>query len=308
MSASEEISRAAKPPPSRPLKGIAILMIAVVCFCCMDASAKWLSRHVDPLQTSGMRYLVTLVVVGIFLNPWTRPGILRTRRPGLQIVRALCLIGMTVGCWIALRYLPLTQITAINFSAPLATALLAGPMLGEKIGPRRLVAVLVGFAGVLIVTRPFGKALQPAVLLALAAALSNAFYLIVTRQLARSDSSETTMFCTSVFGAVLVAPLLFFYWETPKSALVWALLIGLGLLGALGHWLLILAHRHAPASVLAPFFYVQIVGAALFGLAVFDELPDRWTIVGGAIVVGSGLYLLYRERVRHKIPSADVSV
>lgn len=293
---------------SRPLTGILILMGAVVCFCCMDASAKWLSRHVDPLQIAGMRYLVTLVVVGLFLNPKTKPGILRTRRPVLQIVRALTLIVMTIGCWIALRYLPLTQITAINFSAPLMTALLAGPMLGEKIGPRRLIAVLVGFAGVLIVTRPFGKALQPAVFLSLFAAMSNSFYLITTRQLAKTDSSETTMFYTSAFGAVLVAPLLFFYWTTPDSALVWALMIGLGLLGAAGHWLLILAHRHAPASVLAPFFYSQIIGATAFGLTVFGEIPDRWTIIGGAIVVASGLYLLYRERVRQKFPSADVAV
>lgn len=293
---------------SRPLTGILILMGAVVCFCCMDASAKWLSRHIDPLQTSGMRYLVTLVLVGAFLNPKTKPGILGTQKPILQIVRALTLIFMTIGCWIALRYLPLTQVTAINFSAPLMTALLAGPMLGEKIGPRRLIAVLVGFAGVLIVTRPFGKALQPAVLLSLAAAVSNSFYLIITRQLAKTDSSETTMFYTSVFGAVLVSPLLFFYWKTPDSALVWVLMIGLGLLGAAGHWLLILAHRHAPASVLAPFFYSQIIGATAFSLMIFGETPDRWTIIGGAIVVASGLYLLYRERVRHKFPSADVAV
>lgn len=293
---------------SRPLTGILILMGAIVCFCCMDASAKWLSRHIDPLQTSGMRYLVTLVLVGAFLNPKTKPGILGTQKPILQIVRALTLIFMTIGCWIALRYLPLTQVTAINFSAPLMTALLAGPMLGEKIGPRRLIAVLVGFAGVLIVTRPFGKALQPAVLLSLAAAVSNSFYLIITRQLAKTDSSETTMFYTSVFGAVLVSPLLFFYWKTPDSALVWVLMIGLGLLGAAGHWLLILAHRHAPASVLAPFFYSQIIGATAFSLMIFGETPDRWTIIGGAIVVASGLYLLYRERVRHKFPSADVAV
>ncbi|MFT3870513.1 MAG: DMT family transporter [Nibricoccus sp.] len=293
---------------SRPLTGILILMGAIVCFCCMDASAKWLARHINPLQTSGMRYLVTLVVVGFFLNPKTKPGILRTQKPVLQIVRALTLIGMTIGCWIALRYLPLTQVTAINFSAPLMTALLAGPMLGEKIGPRRLIAVLVGFAGVLIVTRPFGQALQPAVLLSLAAAVSNSFYLIITRQLAKTDSSETTMFYTSVFGAVLVSPLLFFYWKTPDSALVWLLMIGLGLLGAFGHWLLILAHRHAPASVLAPFFYSQIIGATAFSLTVFGESPDRWTIVGGLIVIGSGLYLLYRERVRQKFPSADVAV
>ena len=260
------------------------------------------------MQIAGMRYLVSLIAVVIFLNPWSKPGILRTKKPMLQCVRALCLIGMTLGCFIALRFLPLTQITAINFSAPLITALLAGPVLGEKIGPRRLIAVLVGFAGVLIVTRPFGNALQPAVVLALGAALSNAFYFLITRQLAAHDKPETTMFYTSLVGTMLVSPPLLFIWKTPSTPMVWAVLIALGLFGAIGHWLLILAHRHAPASVLAPFFYAQIIGATAFGLTVFGETLNRWTALGSTIVVGSGLYLLYRERVRHKFPSADIAV
>ena len=294
--------------PVHPLTGISILMGAVVCFSCMDASAKWLNRDLPPMQISGMRYLVSLIAVVIFLNPWSKPGILRTKKPLQQGVRALCLIGMTLGCFIALRFLPLTQTTAINFSAPLITALLAGPVLGEKIGPRRLVAVLVGFAGVLIVTRPFGGSLQHAVFLALGAALSNAFYFLITRQLAGHDPSETTMFYTSLIGTVLISPFLFVFWKPPSSPLVWAVLIGLGLLGAIGHWLLILAHRHAPASALAPFFYVQIIGATAFGLTFFGEKLDRWTTLGSTIVIGSGLYLLYRERIRQKFPSADIAV
>jgi drug/metabolite transporter (DMT)-like permease len=274
----------------------------------MDASAKWLNQDLEPMQISGMRYLVSLIAVVLFLNPWSKPGILQTKKPVLQGLRALCLIGMTLGCFIALRFLPLTQITAINFSAPLITALLAGPLLGEKIGPRRLVAVLVGFTGVLIVTRPFGHGLQPAVVLALVAALSNAFYFLITRKLAAHDQPETTMFYTSLVGTLLVSPPLLFLWKTPSSPMVWAVLLGLGVFGAIGHWLLILAHRHAPASALAPFFYVQIIGATAFGLTVFGERLDRWTALGSTIVIGSGLYLLYRERVRHSFPSADIAV
>jgi len=293
---------------AQPLAGILILLGAIVCFSCMDASAKWLNQDLPPMQIAGMRYLVSLVAVALFLNPWTKPGILRTRKPLQQGARALCLVGTTLGCFTALRFLPLTQVTAINFSAPLITALLAGPMLGEKIGPRRLVAVLMGFAGVLVVTRPFGQALQPAVVLALLAAISNAFYYLITRQLAAHDRPETTMFYTSLVGTLLVSPVFFFVWKTPSTTMVWLVLIALGLFGAIGHWLLILAHRHASASALAPFFYVQIIGAAAFGLIVFGEKPDRWTALGSAIVVGSGLYLLYRERVRHKFPSTDVAV
>lgn len=291
-----------------PIAGIAILMGAVACFACMDASAKWLGRDLNPMQVAGMRYLVSLVVVFAFMNPWNKPGILKTARLSLQCLRGLFLIGMTLGCFVALRYLPLTQLTAICFAAPLAAALLAGPVLGEKIGPRRLVAVFVGFAGVLVVTRPFGATMQPAVLIAVLAALSNAFYFLTTRKLAGVDRPETTMFYTSLVGAVLVCPLLFFIWKMPSTPLVWAVLLMLGVFGALGHWMLILAHRHAPASTLAPYFYAQILGSIFFGFTVFGEVPDRWTLLGATIVIGSGLYLLYRERVRHKFPSADVAV
>jgi drug/metabolite transporter (DMT)-like permease len=139
-----------------------------------------------------------------------------------------------------------------------------------------------------------------------AAALSNAFYYITTRLLAAHDRPETTMVYTSMVGAAVVSPALLWSWRMPSSALVWAVLVGLGLLGAVGHWLLILAHRHAPASALAPFYYLQIVGAVVFGLTVFGDVPDLGTLLGGGIVIGSGLYLLYRERVRHKHPSSDV--
>ncbi|MCX6955738.1 MAG: DMT family transporter [Verrucomicrobia bacterium] len=293
---------------AKPLKGILILMGAVACFCCMDASAKWLNRDLKPLQIAGVRYFVSLLVVVAFLQPWRRPDLVRTKKLGLQCGRALCLVGSTLGFFLALRYLPLTQLTSISFSAPLATALLAGPLLGERIGPRRLIAVLVGFSGVLIVTRPFGHSVHPAALFAALAALSNAFYFLATRLLAAHDRPETTMLYTSLMGTLVVSPLLPFLWQTPSSPLVWAVLVALGGFGALAHWLLILAHRHAPASLLAPFFYVQIIGAALFGLVIFDESPDRWTVIGSSIVIGSGLYLLHRERVRHKFPSTDVAV
>lgn len=292
----------------RELRGVFLLMGTVVCFACMDASAKWLSRDLPPLQVAGGRYLFAMLAVLLFLNPRSKPGILKTQSPGLQFLRALFLVGMTIGCFIALRSLPLTQLTAICFGAPLVTALLAGPVLGERIGPRRLVAVLVGFVGVLVVTRPFGAGLQPAVFIALGAALSNSFYFLSTRKLASRDSSETTMFYTSLLGTLLVSPLLFFVWKTPSTPLVWVVLVALGIFGAVGHWLLILAHRHAAASTLAPFFYSQILGSVFFGYSIFGELPDLWTLLGATIIIGSGLYLLYRERVRHKYPSADLSV
>ncbi len=296
------------PPASRPLTGILILLGAVACFACMDASAKWLNRDLRPLQIAGVRYVVSLLAVLVFLRPARTPGVFRAKRPGLQIARGMGLVGATLGVFASLRFLPLTQLTAIMFSVPLMTAVLAGPVLGEKLGPRRLVSVLVGFVGVLVITRPFAGEVSFALLFAAGAALSNAFYVLTTRALAAHDRPETTLFYTCLVGTLVVSPALFWEWQMPSTPMVWAVMIGLGCIGALGHGLLILAHRHAPASVLAPFFYLQIVGALFFALTVFDEVPDGWTLLGAAIVIGSGLYLLHRERVRNAPPSTDVPV
>lgn len=264
----------------------------------MDASAKWLGHSLSPAQIIGCRYVVSFLIVILFFNPWRRPGLLRTARPGLQIVRGLCLIAASVCGWTAVRSLSLTQLTSITFSAPLIVAALAGPLLGERIGPRRALAVCVGFAGVLVVTRPFGTELKPATLLALGAAFANAFYSLATRRLAGHDAPETTMFYTSLVGSVVMAPALPLTWRPPPDARVWIVLIALGALGALAHWLLILAHKRAPASTLAPFFYAQLLAALAVGYGLFRELPDGWTCVGASVVASAGLYVFYRERVR----------
>ena len=231
------------------------------------------------------------------------PSALRTRSLRLPCARAFFLVLATVCNFSALRYLPLTQATSITFSSPLMIALLAGPMLGERIGPRRVAAILVGFAGVLVVTRPGSAGMHPAVLLALAAACATALYSLTTRLLASRDSAETTLFYTGLVGSILVLPVTPIVWVTPSSPSVWLLMAALAGFGAVGHWLLILAHKLAPASVLSPFFYAQLLWATLLGALVFGELPDHWTIIGGAIVMSSGLYLLYRERVTRRPPA-----
>jgi drug/metabolite transporter (DMT)-like permease len=294
-------------PAPGALGGILLIVCAVLCFSCMDASAKWLARSVNPLQTIAARYLISFVAVAFFFNPRTRPGVLRTRSLRLQCGRGLCLVAATLSGFTAVRYLALTKLTSITFAAPLIVAVLAGPMLGERIGPRRVVAVAVGFIGVLVVTRPLSGHFHPATLLAVTAAFANALYSLLTRRLAAHDQPETTMFYTGLVGSIVMLPVLPFVWRTPASTGVWVVTIALGLFGALAHWLLILAHRRSGASVLAPFYYAQLLGAVALGFIVFGELPDRWTVAGSAIVTGSGLYLLYRERVRRTFPSTDVA-
>jgi drug/metabolite transporter (DMT)-like permease len=290
------------------LAGIGLLLGAVACFACIDACAKWLNRGMPPLQTVAIRYLGSFILIAFLLNPRSHTGIMHTQRFGLQIARATCLVIMSVCIFTALRYLPLTMVASISFVSPLVTAVLAAPILGESLGPRRVAAVFVGFAGVLVVTRPWTGHFHPAMLLAVLTAFLNAIYSITTRLLAAHDSPRTTMFYTGLVSAIVVAPILPFVWETPASPSTWLIILLFCTAGALGHWLLILAHARAPASVLAPFFYSQLIWATLIGTIVFGESPDRWTMIGGGIVISSGLYLLYRERVRHRRPSVDVGV
>jgi drug/metabolite transporter (DMT)-like permease len=199
-----------------------------------------------------------------------------------------------------LRYLQLDQALAIIFSTPFLVAVLAGPTLGEWVSGRRWAAIVVGFLGVLVVTRPGFGAIHPAALLSLISAVCYAIYAITTRLLARTDSSETTLFYSNLVGAMAMLPILPFVWTTPESALIVLLMIVMGALGGGGHYMLIIAHRLAPASVLSPFIYSQLVWAVTLGYVVFGDVPNVWTVAGAAIVVASGLYLLHRERARHR--------
>jgi drug/metabolite transporter (DMT)-like permease len=282
--------------PGRRLAGIALMCGALICFACLDASAKWAGRSVDPLVTTWARYAFSVVLVSIVLNPITTPGLTRTRRPLLQIGRSLLLLISTALNFLALQHLQLTQTVSIQFAAPLIIALMAGPLLGERMGPRRLAAVVVGFLGVLVVTRPGFGGVHPAALYSVAGAVCYALYNISTRFLAAHDSSATTLFYSGLAGVVVMTPILPFVWTTPPDALTWVLLAATGLFGAVGHWLLILAHARAPAGVLAPFIYSQLLWMLAAGYLIFGDVPDRWTLAGAAIVIASGLYLLYRER------------
>jgi drug/metabolite transporter (DMT)-like permease len=278
------------------LFAIAMMVGATFCFACLDTTAKWLNADMNPLQTTFARYLVSMMLIAAVVNPVTSPGLLRTRRPGLQAIRSVLLLSATMANFIALRYLQLAEATAIIFAAPLIVALLSGPLLGEKVGPRRMVAVAVGFLGILIIMRPGLGALHPIALLSFVGAVCYGLYTLSTRFLAAHDSTHTTLFYSGFAGVLLLAPVLPFIWTWPSSGLDWFLLLSTGAWGGFGHFLLIVAHRRAPAAVLAPFIYSQMIWMLVFGWMLFDQIPDIWTLIGSGIVVGSGLYLLYRER------------
>jgi drug/metabolite transporter (DMT)-like permease len=278
------------------LTGIALMCLALVCFCVLDTSAKWLNYHISTVEVLWARYAGHFAISLVFVNPWTMSGLLSTQRPWLQVFRSLMLVGSSITNFTALRYLQLDQTSAIMFSTPLFVALCAGPMLGEWIGPRRWVAILVGFAGVLLVTRPGTGGIHPAAMLSLAGAICYALYNVTTRILASYDSTATTTFYSALVGLAISTLPLPWFWTAPSEPLVISAMVWVGALGWIGHLFLIMAHRRAPAPILAPFIYTQIVWMIIAGFVVFGDVPSRWTLMGAAVVIGSGLYLLYRER------------
>lgn len=278
------------------LTGIALMCGALVCFSCLDATGKYLVEFMDSLQVVWARYTSAFLLALVIYNPVSHPGILRTTRPVLQLTRSALLLVSTALNFIAIRYLQLDEALSILFSTPFIVAALAGPLLGEWIGWRRWLAILVGFSGVLLVTRPGAGGIHPAAILTFGSALCYALYVIATRVLSRHDSTETTLFYSNLVGAVAMLPVLPFVWSMPQSWFIVFLMVLLGGFGSFGHYLLIAGHRLAPASVLAPFIYTQIVWTTALGFLVFGDIPNRWTIAGAVIVIASGLYLLYRER------------
>jgi drug/metabolite transporter (DMT)-like permease len=280
------------------LIGIALICGAVATFACLDTTAKYLGREIAVMQVVWARYTFAFLLTLFISNPLSRPGLLRTGRPS-QIGRATLLLGSTMLNFFALRYLRLDQALAIAFSTPFLVAALSGPTLGEWVGPRRWAAIAVGMGGVLVVTRPGFGQFHPAVILAVLSTFCYAFYFLSTRILSRTDSNETTLFYSNGVGAVLMLPVIPFVWTAP-SAFEFALLVFAGALASFGHYLLIVAHRLAPPSLLSPFIYTQLVWVVVLGYLVFGDVPDAWTLIGAAIVIGSGLYILHRERIGGK--------
>ena len=280
------------------LTGIALMCGAVLLFACSDASAKYLNGHMDTIQVVWARYMSAFVLALFMFNPIKRPQVMRTSRPWLQLGRSTLLLVSTALNFVALRYLQLDQAVAIIFCTPFIVAALGGPILGERIHWRRWTAIMVGFCGVLLVARPGAGGIHPAALLSVMGAFCYAIYSISTRILSRTDSNETTNFYSNLVGAVAISLAVPLFWTPQTDPKVIVLMCTMGLFSGMGHYLLIIGHRLAPASVLAPFIYTEIVWMIALGYWVFGDVPNHWTLAGVSVVIASGLYLLYRERVR----------
>jgi len=285
--------------------GIALMCGAVALFAVLDTTAKYLSTQMDIMQIAWARYTGAFVLTLFVSNPITQPALLRSGNLKLQIVRAVLLVASTVLNFMALRYMQLDEVLSIIFTFPFVVAIASGPLLGEWIGWRRWSAICFGFAGVLVITRPGFGAVHPAALFSLAATICYGIYAVITRIVSRVDSNATSLFFNNAIGALLMLPVIPFVWTAPSNWVVTLLLIGIGLLGSLGHFFLIAGHRIAPASVLSPFIYTQLVWVVILGYVVFDHIPNQWTVAGAAMVICSGLYLLYRERQLGKSTTSE---
>ena len=286
----------------RALYGIMLMLFAYLLFSCIDTGAKWLALLGLPaLQLSFMRYVGHFVIStsilsaeGFSLRKISTPYL------GLAILRASCLMIATILNFIAVNYLPLTLTATILFSSPIIICLLSWPLLGERVGIYRWIAIILGFIGVTIAIRPFDDSFHWAMLLSLTGPFLFALYSNITRHLSGKVSVDVMQFYSGAIGTFVILPFAVMQWQSPDNVTDWAIMISLGIFGWGGHQLLTIAHRFAPASTLMPFGYSFILYVTIWSFIIFDYLPDKWTITGGSIIVIAGIIIWYRESLRKK--------
>ncbi len=289
-------------PPT--VAGVLVFTVGLSCIALADAMAKVLGHSMHSVQVVWLYLLFVFINMSLYLV-FKRQNVrklAKANKPGLQGVRGLCILGSLSFIFASLQYLPLAEATVINFTGPLFMVALAGPMLGEKVGWRRWAAVVAGLVGAMIVVRPGSEVFQWAALLPIGSALFFALFQLITRKLAGHDSALTTLLYTQVvagIGALLAAP---FFW-TPLDMGDIALAFVAGTVGFTAHMCMFNAFRLADASLLAPINYTRIVASVLLGYFMFGDLPDQYTVIGGAVIIGSGLFVIYRETVRKKAPA-----
>jgi len=284
-------------PVQSAVRGILLLVASTVFFSLCDVITKYLTASLSAVEIAWIRYATfSCIVVPVIL--FSKGAVLfRSSRPGLQVLRSLGIVGSTLFFAQGLRSLPVAESTAIYFISPILIMAMSILFLGETVGWRRWMAALVGLVGVLVVIRPGTDAFQATALLPLLGATSWASGAVVTRKMSGQDHPLTMLVYSAVYGCLVLSILLPFNWVPPTAGEIGLALL-MGLVFAIGQWLVVLAYRHGSASAIAPFSYVQLIWAGALGYLVFGALPDGWTIVGACIIAASGLYTAYRERVR----------
>jgi drug/metabolite transporter (DMT)-like permease len=276
------------------------MCLGVSLFPFMNAAVKLLTVHYPVTQIVWARFTGHLIVMLIVFLPRYGPRLFATRRPAIQFGRSLLMLVSNMVFVTAIGRVPLATASAIGFTSPLLVTAMSVPLLGEQVGPRRWSAVLVGFAGALLIIRPGSGLANPAVLLLLVSAACYALYQIATRWVAFYDGAATGIVFAALLGSLAMSLVLPFVFVWPRSLFDLAMFVSLGLIGGAGHYLIIRAFQCGPAAVLAPLGYIELIGTSILGYLIFGNFPDGLTWTGAAIIIASGLYIALREhRRRH---------
>lgn len=281
-------------PRSQHTRGLVLLLIGTAVIAVMDAVVKLMSSSLGTLQITWGRYVTQAILLFLVISPRRSLDRLRTRRLWLHLFRVLLLLASTVLFFGALRTMSLAEANAIAFTTPLMITVMSGMILGEAVGARRWIAVTIGFSGVLLVVQPGSGLIGWAALLPLIAAVSSALYHVTTRLLARTEDPANTLYFVALVGGAGLSVAVPFFWA-PLTAPLLAGMLAVGTLGTVGHFFLIRAFQIVPAATLSPFMYIYLVWATVLGWLVFGDVPGPGTLLGAAVILGSGLYV-YRQR------------
>ncbi|MBL9053802.1 MAG: DMT family transporter [Tabrizicola sp.] len=287
-------------PASQVSRGIALMLLAVLCFATMDALAKGLVARYPAPQVVWVRYFGQLVIVLVLLNRHALAA-LRTDYPWQHLARSAFQFGATALFFLSLTRLGLAEATALADISPVLITVAAAIFLGEKLGPRRLAGVVAAMIGALIIIRPGSGIFSPWALLPIGAALSYAGNAVLTRHLGMKEPVWTSLLHASIFGTVVSSLALPVVWEPVTGPDLW-LFVVVGVLGTTAQLFLIRSFSTTEAAVVAPFTYLGIVVATFWGIVLYGQWPDRWTVIGALVIAGAGLYVWHRENRATRVP------
>ena len=282
----------------RLVLGVLFMCGSGVLFPIMNGVAKTLGGQYNSLQVSWARAFGHVLFMLIAFLPRHGVTMLRTRRPGVQLLRSTLLFLSNLFFFFAITFIPIAEAASISMTSPLIVALLAWPMLGERTTKLRLALLAIGFTGVLIVIRPGSDVFHWASLLVLANSTCYGVYQILTRRISGIDSPETSAIYSSCVGAFLMLLVMPFVWKTPANLVHLAMFCSMGVLGAMGHYCVARALQNAPANLVTPFQYFQLFGSVAVGYVAFGDLPDAMTWLGAAIIITVGLLMGWSQTRR----------
>jgi drug/metabolite transporter (DMT)-like permease len=283
------------------LRAILAVIASVACFSVLNAMSKVLGQLYPVIEVIWARYAFAFILMLVLFLPRAGLDLFRFHNVGSQVVRGLLLFFSSFLYFHGLVWLPLATAASISLTSPLIVTALSARFLNEPVGARRWAAVCVGFVGALIVVRPGQAQFDWHALLIVGSTLCSAFYQLYSRRYGPTERADASATMATIVGTVAAAPFLPFEWVTPTAGWHWAMMAGMGVMAGIGHYFVTIAYSQAPAAVVAPFNYLQLVGAALLGYLMFGDLPDFWSWVGAGVIVCSGLYIGHRERIRHRL-------